>query len=153
MPSIRALGILSLMLMSIVPQPALAGPAADALGQCLVGKTTGDERILLVRWMTFGFASHPAVKDAITMDASKLDAANRAVAALVNDLLLNRCSEQTKAAMAEGNNPGIAMQTAFQALGGAAAREVMTAPEVTTAISGFAAYLDKNAIAALMGAK
>ena len=92
---------LSVALVASAPLPALAGPATDALGQCLVGETTGNDRLLLVRWMTFAFAAHPAVQDAVTIDATKVDALNRDVSQLVTSLLTDRCLAQTKAAVAE----------------------------------------------------
>jgi len=155
MAFIRRLRLLSLAfaLVTIAAGPAQAGPASDALGQCLVGQTTGDERLLMVRWLTLAFARHPAVQDAITEDASKLDDTNRSVAKLVTDLLTNRCAPQAKAAVAEGNDPSVAFQTAFQALGAAAAREVMAAPEVSAAVSGFSSYIDRDALARVLGPK
>ncbi len=148
MASVRSFAalVLACAMIFLPPASVLAGPASDALGQCLVGKTTGDERLLMVRWMTLGFASHPAVHDAVTVDASKLDITNREVAKLVTDLLTNRCAQQTKAAVAESKNPGIAIQAAFQALGGAAAQEVLMAPDVTAKLEGFSAYLDNKAL-------
>ena len=155
MASTRRLGLLSLVfaLMWTMPGLAQASPASDALGQCLVGQTTGDERILMVRWLTLAFAKHPAVQDAITEDAGKLDETNRAVAKLVTDLLTNRCAAQTRTAAAEGNDPSVAIQTAFQALGAAAAREVIAAPEVGAAVAGFSNYIDRNALYAVLAPK
>lgn len=155
MPTVRSFGalLLACAMISSAPAPVRAGPATDALSQCLVGQTTGDERVLMVRWMIIAFASHPAVRDAITLDASKLDATNHDVAKLVTDLLTNRCVAQMKAAVAETDDPAIAIQTAFQALGGAAAREVMTAPEVMAAVSGFSKYLDKDALTSVLQPK
>jgi len=155
MASVRSLGALiaTCAIIFFTPMPAFAQSTGDALSQCLVGRTTGDERVLLVRWMTLAFASHPAVQDAVTVDASKMDQANRDVAKLVTDLLTNRCAEQTKAAVTSSNNPSIAIQTAFQALGGAAAREVIGSPEVVAAMSGYSKYLDKSAFLALLQPK
>jgi hypothetical protein len=133
-------------LVAAAPLPSVAGPSVDAFGQCLVGKTTGDDRILLVRWMTFSFAAHPAVQDAVTVDKTKVDSLNHEVAQLVTDLLTQRCVNEAKAAVAETGNPSIAIQSAFQVLGAAASQEAIKAPEVNAAIVGFASYIDEKAV-------
>jgi hypothetical protein len=133
-------------LVAFAPLPSVAGPGGDAFGQCLVGQTTGDDRILLVRWMTFAFAAHPAVQDAVTVDSSKIDGINRAVGQLVTDLLTTRCVKQAKAAVAETGEPSIAFQSAFQVLGQAASQEALLSPQVNASISAFVNYIDQNAL-------
>ena len=125
------------------PLSALAGPGIDALGQCLVGETTGNDRVLLVRWMTYAFASHPAVQNDVTVDTSKIDQLNRDVAQLFTELITQRCAEDTKAAVAETGDPSTALSAAFEVLGGAASQEVMQAPEVNAAITGFTTYINE----------
>ena len=127
-----------------LPLSAQAGPATEALGQCLIGKTTGDDRMVMMRWMTVAFASHPSVADVVTLDRSKVAAIDQAMADLVTDLLVTRCHDQTIAAVAEAGSPGIALQTAFEALGGTAAQEAMQAPEVNQSVLGFSKYLDEK---------
>lgn len=92
MPVLRSVRAVTLALGLIVTAPlsALASPATDALGQCLVGETTGNDRVLLVRWMTYAFASHPAVQNDVTIDTSKIDQLNQDVAQLFTDLITQR---------------------------------------------------------------
>ena len=96
-----------------LPLSAQAGPATEALGQCLIGKTTGDDRMVMMRWMTVAFASHPSVADVVTLDRSKVAAIDQAMADLVTDLLVSRCHDQTIAAVAGAGRPRIPLQTAF----------------------------------------
>lgn len=145
----RALA-LAFGLLASTPLAALADPATDALGQCLVGQTTGNDRILLVRWMTFAFGAHPAVQDVVTIDAAKIDELNRNVGTLFTELITQRCAEQTKAAVASTNDPAIAMQSAFQVLGAAASQEALQSPEVNASITGFTQFIDEAAIERLM---
>ncbi len=119
--------------------PAAAGPAVDAMAQCLVAQTNGEERVLMVRWMTYAFAAHPAVKGSVTVDPSLTDATDQGVAQLFTVLLTQRCVTETRAAVAaEGN---AAVEGAFKVLGEVASQEAMLAPEVSGAITGFTRYI------------
>jgi hypothetical protein len=152
MPVLRSVRAVTLALGLLVTAPlsALASPATDALGQCLVGETTGNDRVLLVRWMTYAFASHPAVQNDVTIDTSKIDQLNQDVAQLFTDLITQRCADATKAAVAETGDPSTAISAAFEILGGAASQEVMQAPEVNGAITGFTNYIDQAAFDGLL---
>jgi hypothetical protein len=141
---------LALGLFVSTPLSALASPASDALGQCLVGETTGNDRVLLVRWMTYAFASHPAVQNDFAIDTSKIDQLNRDMAQLFTDLITQRCVDATKAAVAETGDPSTAISAAFEILGAAASQEVMQAPEVNGAIGGFTNYIDQAAFDGLL---
>lgn len=140
----------ALTLAALAPTAALAGPATDALSSCLVRKTTGEDRMDMVRWMTLAFAAHPSVKDAVTILPDAVQPADMKMAALVTDLLVERCPDETRAAVAEAGSPAIALQVAFEVLGGAAAQEAMAAPEVNQAVLGFSRYLDEGTLAKVL---
>lgn len=125
--------------------PATAAtPQTEAFGKCLVGKTTGEDRLLLARWITFAFASHPAVQDTVSMDASRLAETDEEMGALVMSLLTERCAGEARSAVQAEGNAGIAIQKAFEMLGMVASQEVMMDPATQTRINGFAAYLDEG---------
>lgn len=130
--------------LAIAAAPALAvTPETKTFGQCLIGKTTGEDRLLLARWITFAFAAHPVVQDAITVDQSKLAETDRKLAELVTVLLTERCSVEAKAAVTAEGNPNIAMQKAFEMLGAVASQEAMLDPKVMATITSFVAYVDE----------
>jgi len=142
----------ALALLCTLPFPALAvTPETDAFGQCLVYQSNGEDRLLLARWMTLAFAAHPAVQDAVTRDASKVDETNQQVAALFTTLLTERCVNEAKAAVATEGDAGDAMQKAFEMLGAVASQEAMMAPEVADTVNGFISYLDEAALMAALG--
>lgn len=131
--------------------PALAAtPESEAFGQCLIGKTTGDDRLLLARWITFAFASHPIVHDALSIDASKLPETDKNMADLVMVLLTERCSVEAKAAVAAEGNVAVAMQKAFEMLGVVASQEVMMHPATQAQIGAFGNYLDEARLGAAL---
>lgn len=146
----RLLPVLALVCTLPVPTFA-ASPESDAFGQCLVAQSTGEDRLLLARWMTLAFAAHPAVQDAVTRDATKVDETNQQVAALFTTLLTERCVNEAKAAVAAEGDVGVAMQTAFQMLGAVASQEAMIAPEVSDTVNGFIQYLDEATITSALG--
>ena len=133
---------LSSLALSAVPAQAVS-PETEAFGQCLIGKTTGDDRLLLARWMTFAFAAHPVVQDAVTVASSKQAETDQKMADLVMMLLTERCNAEVKAAVAAEGNAGVAMQKAFEMLGAVASQEVMLDANVMTTINGFVTHLDE----------
>jgi hypothetical protein len=126
--------------MVLAPVPSVAGPASDILGQCLVNKTSGEERIMLIRWMSFAFAAHPQLQTSVTINQAEVEATNRAMADLFTALLADRCAIEARAAfVADGQT---AFQQAFMVLGQVASQELALAPEVNAAMSGFIGFVD-----------
>lgn len=139
------------LLCSALASPALAAsPESEAFGQCLIGNTTGDDRLLLARWMTFAFASHPVVQDAVTTDAAKLPETDQKMADLVTDLVADRCVNEAKAAVAAEGDPGIAMQKAFEMLGMVASQEVLMDAAAQARINAFASFIDEARLGAAL---
>ncbi len=131
-------------------QALAATPETEAFGQCLIGKTTGEDRLLLARWMTFAFATHPVVQDAVTVDQSSLDEADRKMGDLVMALLAERCSAEVRAAVIAEGNAGVAMEKAFEMLGMVASQEVMMNPDVQNRINAFGSHLDEARLGTLL---
>lgn len=130
-----------LALLPAAAPPAAAGPAVDALSNCLVLNTSGADRVLLMRWVLFAFAAHPQAGQSITVDPAQMEGINRDLAALFMALLTERCVNETRAAFqAEG---GAAFEGAFAILGQVAAQELSLAPEVTATMTGFLQHIDE----------
>ncbi len=135
--------VLSSLALSTLPARA-ATPETEAFGKCLIGKTTGDDRLLLARWITFAFASHPIVQDTLSIDATKLPETDENMANLVMSLLTERCAVEAKAAVAAEGNTTVAMQKAFEMLGMVASQEVMMDAATQARINAFGSYLDEG---------
>lgn len=141
--------LLSSLALSTLPARA-ATPETEAFGQCLIGKTTGDDRLLLARWMTFAFATHPVVQDAVTVDQTRLDEADKKMGELVMTLLAERCQAEVKAAVAAEGSAGVAMEKAFEMLGMVASQEVIMDQKVQARINAFGAYLDEAQLGVIL---
>ncbi|MFO1203161.1 MAG: hypothetical protein U1E58_11060 [Tabrizicola sp.] len=147
----RILAPVMVGLTALCAAPAIAAtPETEAFGQCLIGKTTGDDRLLLARWITLSFSSHYIVADVVTVDQSKLADLDQKMAALVMSLLVERCSAEAKAAVVAEGNPATAMQKAFEMLGMVASQEVMMDANVQARINAFGGFLDESKLAAVL---
>lgn len=124
------------------PVPALAGSTTDRFADCLVMNTTGRDRVFLMRWVVFSYATHPAVSDAITLPPEALDEADRMLADLFVDLVADRCLSEARAAMEEIGPQ--AFELAFEALGQIAAVETMNDRGVQERMQAFVQYLDED---------
>ena len=143
----RRLVVLFLAASALCTQAATAAtPETEAFGKCLIGKTTGDDRLMLARWITFAFASHPVVQDAVTVDASKLAETDQQMADLVMALLTERCNAEARTAVAAEGSPAVAMEKAFEMLGMVASQEIMLDPKVATQVNAFAGHIDEAAL-------
>lgn len=71
------------------------------------------------------------------------------MAALVTRLLTVNCEKQTKEVTALEGSAG--MFTAFKSLGEVAMRELMSNPDVTASVGGYAKYLDQKKLESVLG--
>lgn len=138
---------LALLLGLLSSQVAFAGPYADDLSKCLVGSTTQEDRMALVKWVFSAASAHPAVKSMVSVSEKQLDDANKGTADLFMSLLTVSCkSEAEKTLQYEGQ---VTFQTSFQVLGQVAGQELFSSPEVTAAMSGLGKHLDSKKLESL----
>lgn len=137
----NALIKLSMLLLALgTSTPSLAGPYADAIGQCFANSTTGKDRIELARWVFASMALHPDVVSSSAITPQNREAINQSTGALFNRLLAESCSKEVKDAFKfEGQT---ALKTAFESLGKLAMQELMSNPAVGAGFSGFEKYVD-----------
>lgn len=132
--------LLALTFALVVTTPALAGPYADAIGQCFANSTTGKDRIELARWVFSSMALHPDVVSSSGITPQKREAINQSTGMLFNRLLAEDCTNEVKAAFKfEGQG---ALKSAFESLGKLAMQELMSNSAVSAGFSGFEKYVD-----------
>ncbi|SOB79896.1 hypothetical protein SAMN06297144_0787 [Sphingomonas guangdongensis] len=124
-------------------QPAGDDAAARALGQCLVLKTTGADRLTVARWMLAAMASAPQMSDVVTVQPGQKERNDRAMAALFTRLLVTDCAERSKVLFGMATVNGF--ETAGEALGGVAMKELLSDPKASAALAAYASCLDKEA--------
>ncbi len=124
---------------------ATQAPAAEApqrLGQCMAAKTTGEDRLLVARWMLAGMASAPQMADIVTVTPGKKDGIDRNMAALFTRLLVRDCPDQSRAVFKL--KTGEAFQVAGESLGRVAMEELMTNPRANAALIAYVNYLKED---------
>lgn len=143
-PSFRSLALVGALLLG---SPAvMAGPAVDALGQCLSDSTTGRDRKDLVKWIFVGIAAHPEIQPIAKVDEATTESAQREAGKLISRLIGTACLKEVRAAV-DAEGPAGAKQ-AFEFLGKIAMQELMSNASVGAAVSGFERFIDKAAVEA-----
>ena len=125
-----------------------ATPAGDALGACLVAKSTSRDRKDLARWMFVALAAHPEIQAMSKVSAADRENAIHAAADIFSRLLTVDCLDETRAAIRTGG-PG-ALQASGNQLGQVAMQELMSDPNVSGSVAGIVRYIDPVRIATLM---
>jgi hypothetical protein len=145
-------GLIALAIALATPiSPALAGPAADALGTCLTDNTTGKERKDLARWVFVGMSAHPDMRSLSNVTDANREELDRLMASIVTRLLTESCRSEARLAMqTEGS---ASFQTAFGAVGQLAMKELMSNPAVNAAFFNYSKYLDTNKINSAFSSK
>lgn len=126
-----------------------AGIYTDDLSRCLIEKSTSEDKIKLVKWMFTAMALHPAVQGLSSVSAQDREAANKAMAELMVDLLTVKCVDQAKKAV-QYEGP-VAIQTSFQLFGQIAGKELFSNPNVAAGLSGLEKYIDEKTMQQRLG--
>jgi hypothetical protein len=124
-----------------------AGVFTDDLSRCLVDKTTLEDKTVLVQWIFVAMAQHPSVASMTKVTADDVKVNNQRVGALFMRLLTESCVDVSKKAIK--NEGAVAIQSAFQVLGQAAAGELFVHPDVTKVMAGLEQFLDAKKLESL----
>ncbi len=147
----QVLSAITLCVAATLALPAHATPTSEALGECLVDKTTGHDRKLLARWIFVTMSAHPELHDMFVMTAQTKDTADEDTAKLFMRLVTVDCVAETRAAV---DKDGVAaMKLAFGKLGEVAMRELMSNPAVQASFNGLDRYIDREKLAEVFGRK
>ena len=124
-------------------------PVASLSG-CLVDSLDGKERKQLAKWIFFAIAAHPEIKQFSKVTPKDVDEMDKAIGALISRLLTVDCADKLKAAQKVDRT---ALPKSFRLVGEVAMKELMQDKSVTSSITGYAKYIDKDKINALMKSK
>lgn len=129
-------------LLGFTSTKAEAGPYGDDLGKCLVNSTTSTDKRALVKWMFATAALHPDFKLITAVSTQQYDALNKAVGTLFDRLLTKTCRQQAQQAVKfEGDST---IESSFQILGQAAARELFAYPSVAAGMADMTKQADSR---------
>jgi len=116
---------------------------ATELGACLVGKTTGEDRVVVARWIAGAVASAPQVAALVKIDAAEKDQVDRAMAKVFTRLMTVDCLAQAKPLLKAGSRAGF--EIVGESLGRIAVTELLNNPQASNSIEAYARYLDRQA--------
>lgn len=123
--------------------PAKAGLYSDDLARCLVGATSTDDKLSLIRWVVVQITRHPNVSDLSRLTPEKEKTANMDIARMFERLITDSCRTESKAAFRyEGQD---AFKASFEVLGTVAMQELVSHKDVDAGFSGFTQYLNEEA--------
>ena len=143
---IAAGAVAAILTMSAVPAQAQAeGEPGKRLGQCLVDKSTGDDRVNLMRWLMASWSQSGRLKDMFKIEPGVREQADRTMAAVVTRMLTVDCVEFARPVLKA--HDGVAMREAFRAFGEIAGGEIARDPDGGTAMTNFSKYIDEAAMA------
>lgn len=123
---------------------AVPNAASEALGKCLVGRSTGNDRMLVAQWMGASLAMSPAMKGVVSVDAAKKDQIDREMAKLFTRLTTVDCRAEMAVLIRNRDAHGI--EAGSGRLGEMAMRELMQDPAAMAALIAYARYIDPAAM-------
>ena len=123
-------------------QVTQASPAVDRLSECLVKSTTASDKTTVLQWTFVALSNHPDLKQFSHVTAEQKTALDKNVAQVLQRILVDQCSTQTKAVIqADGVQ---AVGESFQQLGQITGEEILKTPEVKHQLNGLLRYVDMN---------
>lgn len=127
---------------------AIAGPASDSLGTCMIESLGSKDKKQLGQWIFFAMSAHPDVKEYSKVPQETQKNANEYIGKLVTRLLSEDCAEKVKVAAKEEGPEAI--KTAFELVGKIAIQELMTNKEVSASIADYAKFVDNEKLGAVL---
>lgn len=134
----------SLVLVVAGRVPAHAGSQAEALSQCLVNKTTQQDKANLVRWFFASAAQNPKVSDFASISEDQRTEMQKSVAALFERVLTQDCKTEFRDVEENGGEQPLA--TSFAMLISVAMRGLIEDPSVSRALGSIDSDLHRDKI-------
>lgn len=129
---------------------AYAGPYGDALGKCMVERSTDADKQQLVEWIFSALAYNPQISRYARLSSDQHAQIDSGMASLVEKLLTDYCKDEAgKAFRYEGDT---ALGDAFKMLGEVAGQQIFDSPAVTTGAMNFTRFIDLPKLLESLGA-
>ncbi len=131
----------SLLLPVVMLAPAAqAGTYGEALGKCMVERSTDADKQQLVEWIFSALAYNPQISQYARVSPEQHAQIDARMAALFGKLLTEYCrDEASKAIRYEGSE---AFGDAFELLGKVAGQQMFESPEVNEGVKNFVGLVD-----------
>jgi hypothetical protein len=114
---------------------------AEALGRCLVNKTTGEDRVAIATWMLLAMASTPQLAGAATVEPGRKEQADRAMAQLLTRLMTIDCLNYSRAMFESESRE--AFHAAGVKLAQIAMNELLNNPQADAALGAYLGHVNE----------
>jgi hypothetical protein len=126
----------------VAPATAEVNAQAEALGQCFVRKSTGEDRIAVAKWMLAALASGPQMEGIFKVDPARKVEFDQHMAAVFTRLMAVDCANEARPVIKTNSKAGF--EAAGGALGGIAVQELLTNPAATRALEEYTKYIKES---------
>lgn len=116
---------------------------AQALGECMVLRSTGADRLTVARWFVAAIASAPQTAGVATLTPGRKVELDKGMAALFTRLMAVDCAKEARPLFA-AQNAGESFRVAGEALGRVAISELLSNPQANAALGAYTQYLKKE---------
>ena len=124
-----------------------SGSFTDNFAECLVTKTTKQEKTDLVKWIYVTISFHPQLSQMSNLTAEDVEMANIRVADYMTNVFAYKCNDELNQAIKYEGEESVFY--AFELLGELAMGELMQDEGVTSASELFIQYVDLSILADL----
>ena len=124
-----------------------SGSFTDNFAECLVTKTTKQEKTDLVKWIYVTISFHPQLSQMSNLTAEDVEMANIRVAEYMTNIFVYKCNEELNQAIQYEGEESVFY--AFELLGELAMGELMQDQGVSAASELFIEYIDFSIFADL----
>ncbi len=124
-----------------------SGSFTDNFAECLVTKTTKQEKTDLVKWIYVTISFHPQLSQMSNLTAEDVEMANIRVAEYMTNVFVYKCNEELNQAIQYEGEESVFY--AFELLGELAMGELMQDQGVSSASELFIEYIDFSIFADL----
>ncbi|QGP79009.1 hypothetical protein [Sphingobium sp. CAP-1] len=121
---------------------------AQALGECMVLKSTGADRLVVARWFLTAIASAPQAQGVATLTPGKKDEFDKGMAAIFTRLMAVDCADQARPLFRSKDEAGF--RVAGEALGRVAMSELLSNPQASAALEAYTKYLRQEDFKAVL---
>ncbi|MCP1471534.1 hypothetical protein J3E64_003245 [Sphingobium sp. OAS761] len=130
------------------PTDAAIQAQAQALGECMVLKSTGADRLTVARWFLTAVASAPQAAGVATLTPGKKEEFDKGMAAIFTRLMTVDCADQARPLFKARDQAGF--RIAGEALGRVAMEELLNNPQASAALGAYTRYLRQEDFKAVL---
>lgn len=129
--------------------PFAQADSIQSTTDCLLEKTTREDRKFLVTWVYLAMSKHPEISSLSAITPEREQVINQNVGKTLTRLLTDDCGAQMKTMFTEHGPASIA--SPFEELGKVAMQELLTNPAVNATFANIGSHMDQERVDRALG--